>query len=220
MVPIADGNSSYSVLVPVDYPNLSHYLVHKAPSAAIFRYLENTEPISSFGLAPVEQYIPMIISLSLWLLAIFLFYEGISFHDESSRRFQSLSKRTILGTVHLLIYSGIVTLFYSLIFVVLTAGWPNITGLGQQMTIILFRHPLIFVPVLMLLTLYPSMSAMLRFSGLDYSYEAALPPADIGRARNKFAARTGFFLSLIIFGIAIIISTACLINFFTQPARL
>jgi hypothetical protein len=182
MVPIADGNSSYSVLVPVDYPNLSHYLVHKAPSAAISRYVENTEPISSFGLAPVEQYIPMVISLSLWLLAVFLFYEGISFHEESNRRFQSLSKRAILGTVHLLIYSGIVTLFYSLIFVVLTAGWPNITGLGQQMTIILFRHPLIFVPVFMLLTLYPSMSAMLRFSGLDYSYEAPLPPADIGRA--------------------------------------
>ena len=172
----------------------------------------DTSAINSFAvMAPFEQFIPMVIALSLWLLSVFLFFEGISFHQEPGK-FSALSKRIILGIAHLCIYSSVITVFYGLVFVVMTAGGPIILSPNKMLFIILTHDPLIFVPYLMLLSLYPSMSAMLRFSGLDYD----ISQPQVGRwaaPGGKFAARTGFFLSLTIFMMSIILLTFVFVKY-------
>lgn len=147
--------------------------------------------------ASFEKYIPFIIALALWLLSIFLFYEGIEFH-QITQGLSFLSRRTIVETVLFFIYSGVIVLFYQLLLVSMTTGWPNIKQPGKMVIAILLINPEIYVPVLLILSFYPSVSAMLRYGSRDHRTPKSTLDNN-GTVRKTFAAMSGFFLSLTIF---------------------
>jgi hypothetical protein len=161
-------------------------------------------------LAPIGHYIVLSTSVVLFIISFFLFYEGLNYHSAARQ-----TRRVLFGTITLLLYVAIVISVYIIILGRQAAEWHLLESPRTAMIAVLMTRPELLSATFLQAALYPEISAMLRFSGLDY---LDAKPANEYEIKRNFSGIVGFTISLALFIVSIVGLAIFIVYGFGNPA--